>query len=174
MSPPSAAAPLSLVEARLVQGVRRADPGALQEVWDTWKHAAWSVCRAMAPDAEAARLLLVAVYREFPRQARTFTTEHPLCCQVGALVHLVLAAELDLPELSEVQPEPPVQPRAPEGDELARRLAALPPELRLVYLLDLFFHCPSAETSSLTGISETALRHARSRVAWALVTERGR
>lgn len=173
MSPPPAAVPLSLAEARLVQGVRRAEPAALQAVWDEWKHATWSVCKAMEPEPEGARRLLLAVYRSFPRQARAFSTDHPLCCQVGALVHLVLADELGLPELSEEEPEPPAALRGLGGGDVAARLAGIAPELRLVYLLDLFFHCPSAETSSLTGISESALRSARSRVAWALIAERG-
>lgn len=164
---------VSLAEARLLQRLRRGEPAALQVVWDDWKHAIWSICKAMDADPEGARALLLAVYRDFPSAARGWEHEHALCCQVGALVYSVLSEALSLPVLLDFSPELPSEVADPTPEQVLQRIAEIPPLHRLVYLVDLFFHCPSAETSSILGISEMALRHARTQAAWALVASRG-
>ena len=170
MSPPTSPAPVSLADVRVIRSLQRGEPAALQGVWDAWKHACWSICKAMAADLTQAKALLLVIYGELPASSRTWDPQRPVCCQLGSLVHRAIAGELDLPGLTEVDFELPEAVAPASTADLLGRMGRVPPLLRLVYLVDLFFHCPSAETSALLGIPESALRQARSRVAWALIT----
>ncbi len=162
---------VDLAERRLIARLRRGEPGALAELWGRWGPAAWSVCAAMAggPGDEAAKRLLLRVYEALPREAAGWTPDRPLSCRIAGLVYRVVVDGLELRARTGIEAAVPTRFAAPAVPEIAGRIAALEPYLRLVYLLDVFFDCPAAALAELAGVAEPDIRAARAAAAWALV-----
>jgi len=115
------------------------------------------------------RWLLSAVYGELPPAARAWEAHLCLSCLMGAHVFETVRRRLALPLPQGTAPRLPPAVRLPPAAEVLRRLSQVDPMDRLIYLCDLFFHCPVAETSEMLGLSVAQLRNARIRVAWSLV-----
>lgn len=125
----------------------------------------------MADDPQHARLLLQDLYGALPVAARGWSLDAPVCCQLSSLVWQRLSRTLELSAPIGIQASLPDETRAPSRQEVAARIAAVPPELRLIYFLDIFFRCPAATLARLAGWSEQDVRQARAKVAWALVCD---
>ncbi len=161
----------SVGEARLLQRLRRGEPGAADELWRAWGPAVAACCLAVAPDRDGGIALARALQAELGAHARAWPLGHAHCCLVAAWVLRRVSEALELPGLDGivVAVPPAWAAAAPVGPELQRRLRALPAELRLVYVVDLLLGCPADQTAALTGLDEQALRHARAAAAWKLV-----
>lgn len=158
-------------DSRLIARLRHGEPQALAQLWDQWKGPIWSLCRGMGTDPDQARLLLQDVYGVLPTAARGWSLDAPVCCQLSKLLWQRLAGILELQAPVGIQASPPDRTCTPARADVAARLAAVPPELRLIYFLDIFFRCPAATLAHLSGWSEQDVRKARAKVAWALVRE---
>lgn len=127
----------------------------------------------MTADAAHARALLQDVYACLPMAARGWSLDAPVCCQLSQLLWERLHRALELAEPVGISVTPPTTTAAPSLATVSSRLAAVPPELRVIYLLDLFFRCPAATLARLSGWSEQDVRNARATVAWRLVAGEG-
>lgn len=159
----------SLAEARLVRRLQAGEPGAFQELWGGWRDRCWSVISPMAEDRDQAVALLRDVYLGLPIAVRGWPLDTPLCCLVGCHVFLGVHRGLELPAIAGIEADIPPVLAAPDKAGVAGRIAAMPPHVRLVYLVDLFFGCPAATTAALVGQDEHQLRLARSKAAWSVV-----
>lgn len=173
MAEPAPGPAISLSEARLVQRLRRGEPAALQELWARWRGPVWAVCRSMSADRASGVQLLAGLYAELGAQARAWQEDQPLCCAVAAWVLTGVKRELQLPDPTGIHAPLPDAAQRVDRPTAQRRLASLPPEIRLVYLVDLMFRCPASLTAELTGWSEDQIRAARANAAWALVAAEG-
>lgn len=159
----------SLAEARLIRRLGRGDSAALDALWTRWRNPVWSVLRGVSPDHASALALLEHVYRALPEAARTWAPDHPLACLVAGWVLRSTSQAMGISWDGELdQTHSNGAAAEVDGPEEVRRLAALPPGVRLAYLLDLFFECPVATTAGLGGASEAAVRGRRSAGAWAV------
>ncbi|MCB9780759.1 MAG: hypothetical protein H6742_19480 [Alphaproteobacteria bacterium] len=165
--------PVSLADARLVQRLRQGEPAAFDELWAQWQRPIWSLCNAMADDRAQALSLLQDVHGALSLACRGFAPDVSLCCHVSSLVYRRLQQRLELAPLDGIDIDVPAHTGPPPRAQLAARLRAVPAELRVVYLLDVFFHCPAGTLSQLLQCSEVDVRHARAQVAFALVAEEG-
>lgn len=165
--------PVSIVEARLVQGLRRGDPAAFDALWTRWKRPIWSLCNGMADDRAHAQALLQDIYGALGTDCRGWSPDVSLCCHVSSLVYQRLQQRLELPQLDGIDIDVPEHTGTPTRADVQARLRAVPPELRVVYLLDVFFRCPAGTLSQLLQCEENDVRHARARVAFALVAQGG-
>ena len=173
MAEPAPGPAISLSEARLVQRLRSGEPAALRELWTRWQGPVWAVCRAMADDRAAGVQLLARLDAELGAQSRSWQEDRPLCCAVAAWLLTSLKRELQLPDPAGIHSPLPGAVQRVDQQSAQQRLSALPPETRLVYLVDLMFRCPASLTAELTGWSEDQIRAARANAAWALVAAEG-
>lgn len=164
---------LSLADARLVRRLRSGETAAFQALWAAWRDRCWSVLRPMAASREEAVGLLRAVYLGLPQAVRSWPTDTALCCLVGGHVFRVARCELELPPITGIDAPVPLALSAPDREGVARRVAAMPANVRLTYLVDLIFGCPAATTAALVGEDEHQLRLARAQGAWSIVAPAG-
>lgn len=167
------AGPVPIEDARLISRLRAADRGALDELWVSWRAPTWAVCRGMGGEPERARALFDDIQAQLPGAVRGWSLESPVCCQLSRLVWRRLEARLELPRPAGIEASVPARTATPSRDEVARRLSRVPPELRVIYLLDVFYRCPARTLAALSGWAELEVRKARAAVAWALVAEEG-
>ena len=161
--------PVSLADRRLVERLRRGEPGAADELWVARRDAVWAVCRAMADSRDAAVALLQQVYLELPRAGRGFDPQAPVCCGVAAWLWRDIGGLLELPPLVDIEPVPPDRHAELSPAQVVGRLGALEPNVRLVYLIDLYFGCPVGRLAELVAIAEPDLRAARTQAVWGLL-----
>lgn len=164
---------IPLDDARRLAGLRRGDPGAVADLWDEWKTRLWAICRGMAADPDQARVLLADIHHSLPSAVIGWSLEVPICCQLARHTWSRLHRHLQLAEPDGITLSVPDRTRSPAASEVAARLAELPPELRVIYLLDVFFSCPAAILAALSGWDETQVRRARAAVAFHLVSAGG-
>lgn len=164
---------VSLSDRRLFVRLRRGEPAAYRDLWAQWRNAVWSVCVAVQPDRAQAVGLLKAVYRELPAVVRGWPTDEPLCCLLGAHVYRVIRDQMELPDPAGIQVPVPSQVRAPSREHVRATLQGLPPMIRLVYTLDLFFGCSATTLARLLDVSEDELRHCRSVAAYGVIAAGG-
>jgi len=162
-----------LDDARLIARLRRGDPAALSELWEGWKTRVWAICRGMATDTDQARALLQDLYGTLPGTVIGWSLDAPVCCQLSRHTWSRLHACLELETPAGIPLSVPDQTRAPAAAEVGARLAEVPPELRVIYLLDIFFRCPAATLAALSGWQERDVRNARAMVAFHLVSTGG-
>jgi len=160
---------VSLADARLLTRARSGDPRATAEVWTNWRNPLWSVCRAMAADKAEAIELLKELYADLPRAVRGWARDEPLCCLVATWAFRRLHASLELTDLTGIAVTVPETVATPDAALVSERLDRISPQVRLVYLIDLFFGCPASTTADLLGVSEQDIRQARSSAAWSMV-----
>ena len=158
-----------LDEARRVAGLQRGEATAQQETWSRWADTTWSVCAGVAADQQAALRLVRLVYGQLPGAARHWRHELPLEAQMAGLVWNTLAQVLEVPELVELEVEPPLRARPPSPARARRIVAGLHPTVRLVYLVDLLFSCAPADFCAVTEIDPRLHRDARAAVGLLLV-----
>lgn len=161
--------PVSLAERRLVERLRRGEPAAVDELWMAQRDAVWAVCRAMAETQDGAVALLRQVYLDLPRAGRGFDVQAPLCCGMAAWLWRDIGGLLELAPLRGIEPVPPDRHAALASTQVVARLGALEPNVRLVYLLDLYFGCPVGRLSDLVALPEADLRAARTQAVWGLL-----
>lgn len=124
-----APASVDLSEFRLLRALRAGQPGAWPSLWNAFAGDIWSVFRALV-DTDAEALGWMASLRvDLAEEAQHFSASESLAPQVGRvlLAHAEAAFSGEGP-----LPEGPLTP-----DE--RGVRALPPRVRLRYLVDLFF-----------------------------------
>lgn len=160
---------ISLADVRLLRRLRTGEPAAVAELWGAWRGKLWAVCQAMAPERADAVALLASLYGQLPAAARGWREDRPICCLLAGWMLPLIARALELPPVSGIHSPPPARVQRVGAAALPARLAALPPALRLVYLVDLMFCCPAATTAELSGLAEDQVRAARSAAAWSLV-----
>lgn len=158
-----------MADARLIQALRRGE--GLDRLWQDWGPPTWSICLGMAPDRARARELLADIARSLPLAVPGWSLDASICCQMSKLVWQRISIRLELPAPASIEIEAPARTATPTSDQLRRRLAACPPEHRVIYLLDLYYRCPSAVLAELSGWGEEQVRAARAAVAWSLVAE---
>lgn len=158
---------VTVEEARQIQALRRGE--GLDALWSQWRGPTWAVCQGMARDREQARELFDDLSAVLPMAVRGWQIDASICCQMSTLVWTRLRDRLQLPGLSSIEETIPQGVETPSPALAANRLASTPPELRVIYLLDLVYRCPSAVLARLTGLSEAQVRSARAAVAWVLV-----
>lgn len=124
----------------------------------------------MSADLVQARALLQDVYVHLPVAARGWTLDAPVCCQVSELLWRRVTHLLELAAPAGIEVSMPDATAALSSRDVAGKLAAIPPEQRVFYLLDIFFRCPSATLARLAGCAEADVRAARAAAAWMLVT----
>ncbi|NOY25931.1 MAG: hypothetical protein GXP62_08680 [Oligoflexia bacterium] len=161
---------VSMQDARAISRLKAGDGAALTDLWTRWKTPIWSLCRGMASDVEHARELLRDIYVHLPPAARGWSLDAPVCCQVSALVWSRLQRRLELRAPDGIDVHIPDHAAAPSRTVIAGKLAAIDPELRVIYLLDVFFRCPAATLARISGWGEADIRTARAAAAWQLVT----
>jgi hypothetical protein len=164
---------IALGDVRLGRRLRVGEPAAFQILWLKWRDQCWSVCSAMSHDRAESVALLGGVYTGLPGVFRGHPGSCPLCCLVAGHVYSVVQRNLELPPLGGIGINVPSAVDTPDSALAARRVAAMSPNLRLVYLVDLFFGCPAANTAALTGANEDDVRAARSTAAWSVVSAGG-
>lgn len=172
MAPQPQEHPVDLADVRLLGRLRSGEPEALNALWMRWRDPIWSTCAAMTGDRGVAVDLLRAVYSELGRECRGWSAPLPVACFVAAHTWRVVGARLELPGLTGITPTVPFAMAPPDPGAVATLVAGIEPNVRLVYLLDLFFACPAAGLARLVGVSEQVLRGARSQASWALVARR--
>jgi hypothetical protein len=128
----------------------------------------------MTDTQDAAVALLRQVYVELPRASRGFDAQAPICCGVAAWLWRDIGGVLELPPLGGIEPVPPDRYAELAPAQVAARLGALEPNVRLVYLLDLYFGCPVGRLSDLVALPEVDLRAARTQAVWGLLGQVGR
>lgn len=160
---------VSLADARLLHAARSGAPHAAAAIWKQWRTPIWSVVLAMTQDKARALAELRELYQDLPSAARQWSPQEDLCCHISAWVFRRLQHSLELPEVAGIEVVVPHAVASPTQSQAAERIRSLAPQIRLVYLIDLFFRCPASVTAGLLGIAENDLRHARSNAAWAVV-----
>ena len=124
-------------------------------------------------DGQEAQALLLEAYEDLPTLCRSWTPSAGICCHISGWLYRRVAAQLELAQLSGIQLVPPTSFAPPAPDAVPRLLRSAAPEMRLVYVLDLFFGCPAGQLSSLIEVSEAQLRDARTAVVWHLLSGGG-
>ena len=164
---------VSLADVRLLRRLRVGDADALDEVWTRWKGPVWAVCRVMVANRTHAVQLLARLYLDLSTQARGWPDDLPICCSFAGWLLERMSTELELPVAGGIPAAIPAVTAAPDPGSASDRLGELPPELRLVYVVDLMFRCSAAMTAQASGWSEQDIRSARSAAAWRLVAVEG-
>lgn len=161
---------VSLADVRLLKRAQAGEPAAHAQLWADWRDTIWSTCRAMTASDVTARALLDAHYQHLPTAVRQWPRDQPLCCLVAHWSHARIHQFLQLPPLTGITMPAATRAAPPLAKDIPTRLALVPPAIRLVYLLDLFYGCPAPTMASLLGVAETELRLARATAAWTLLT----
>ena len=163
---------VSLEEARLLRRVRSGEQDGILRVWDDAKDDLWSVCVAMARDEAEALELLRDLYDGLWSETRGWRSDVAICCLLAAYAWRRLQALLQLPPIAGIDRNVSSTLEVPGADAVAARVAAIPGQVRLVYLLDLFFGCPADELARLTQLQEEALRDARADATFRMLAVR--
>ena len=160
---------VSLADARLLTRARAGEPSALTEMWTAWRGPLWSVCRAMAPQEAHAFELLKDLYGDLPTAVRDWARDESMCCLIATWAFGRLQTSLELAVATGIPVSVPERVVTPDPALVLRRVEALSPPVRLVYLIDLFFGCPASTTARMLGITEAQIRTARASAAWSMV-----
>ena len=124
-----APASVDLSEFRLLRALRAGQPGAWPSMWNAFAGDIWSVFRALVDSDTEALGWMASLRVDLAEEAQHFSASESLAPQVGR----VLLAHAEAAFAGEGPlPEGPLTP-----DE--RGVRALPPRVRLRYLVDLFF-----------------------------------
>jgi len=141
----------------------------MSDLWTSWRNPLWSLCVAMAADNTQAIDLIKDLYADMPSAVRGWARDEPLCCLMATWAFIRLRANLELPALAGIEVTVPATVEAPDAASISDRVNRLTPQVRLVYLIDLFFGCPASTTAALVGASERDLRQARASAVWSIV-----
>lgn len=157
-------APLDLREQQLLRRARAGEPHALGALWDGCVDELWSVAVGLlGPDP--ALDLLGGLREQVRDRAPGLALDRSFRIQALELLWAALREGRGVRALGDVAeaPAPPTQLTLTQG------LAALPLELRWVYLLAFLCGLHSAEIAALSESDEATVRALRARAAWALV-----
>ena len=156
-------------DTRLLTRLQRGERAAFEDLWQRWRGAVWSVCVAMCAERSDAVALLQAVYGSLPRSVPGWAAPTPLCCHLGAHVFRVVHAQLELSPVVGIDVPTAGAVRVPDAATARDVLLRVEPHVRLVYLIDLFFHCPAPTLAQLLELDANDLRHARGMAAWRVI-----
>jgi hypothetical protein len=133
--------PADLAEFRLVRALRSGQAGAFPTLWNAQVGAIWSVIRALTADDREAVGWTTSFRVELSERAPEMGTSEPMPVQVG----LALFRHLKdgFPGVAPL-PDGPIPPTE-------AGLRQIPPQARLLYLVDLFFDVPVDPLERLAG-----------------------
>lgn len=133
--------PADLAEFRLVRALRTGQAGAFPTLWNAQVGAIWSVIRALCAEDREAIGWTTSFRVELSERAGEMGTAEPVSVQVGLALYRHLregfAGIAPLP----AAPIPPTE----------AGLRQIPPQARLLYLVDLFFDVPVDPLERLAG-----------------------
>lgn len=159
--------PVELAEVRLLQRARRREDEALALLWARVVDPAWSIARALLPEAQAVAVL-ADLRLALTRHAPGLPATPPWTEVVFGLLWQLLWGALELPPGRGIRsgrwgplPALPPPPGILDPATVRRAFEAAPKELQVIHLFTVFAHAPAAVVAAWSGVPEPVVREGR-------------